>query len=133
MTAAVAPASAHWEFFSCFLEANGFSAEAAGGWDQVAQCESGGDWSIDSGNGFKGGLQFTDSTWAAFGGTQYASSADQASKSQQIAVAEKVLAGQGAGAWPNCGKYLSGGADTSSAPSSDSGQSSSTSLGDAND
>ncbi len=74
----------------------------------VAQCESGGNWSINTGNGFYGGLQFTNSTWAAYGGTAYASRADLASKSQQIATAEKVLAGQGKGAWPVCGKGLSG-------------------------
>lgn len=83
------------------------SAATASEWDAVAQCESGGDWSINTGNGFQGGLQFTPSTWAAYGGTEYAASADQASKSQQIAVAEKVLAGQGKGAWPNCGTGLS--------------------------
>lgn len=76
----------------------------AGGsvWDTIAQCESGGDWSIDTGNGFQGGLQFTPSTWAAFGGTEYAPSANQASREQQIAVAEKVQAAQGWGAWPAC-------------------------------
>ncbi len=71
------------------------------------QCESGGDWSINTGNGYYGGLQFSASTWAAYGGTQYASTADQASKSQQIEIAEKVLAGQGKGAWPSCGVGLS--------------------------
>ncbi|MBL3804868.1 transglycosylase family protein [Streptomyces sp. BRB081] len=83
------------------------SAATASEWDAVAQCESGGDWSINTGNGYYGGLQFSSSTWAAFGGTAYASSADQATKEQQIAVAEKVLAGQGKGAWPNCGTGLS--------------------------
>ncbi|MET9931703.1 MULTISPECIES: transglycosylase family protein [unclassified Streptomyces] len=84
------------------------SAATASEWDRVAQCESGGNWSINTGNGFYGGLQFTNSTWAAFGGTAYAPRADQASKAQQIAVAEKVLAGQGKGAWPSCGVGLSG-------------------------
>ncbi|MFD4987122.1 transglycosylase family protein [Streptomyces sp. NPDC058372] len=83
------------------------SAASASEWDAVAQCESGGDWSINTGNGYYGGLQFSSSTWASFGGTAYASSADQATKEQQIAVAEKVLAGQGKGAWPNCGTGLS--------------------------
>jgi LysM repeat protein len=73
-------------------------------WDRVAQCESGGDWSINTGNGFNGGLQFTPSTWAAFGGRQYASAAHQASREQQIAVAEKVLAAQGWNAWPVCSR-----------------------------
>ncbi|MFG2918248.1 transglycosylase family protein [Kitasatospora sp. NPDC048298] len=80
------------------------SASAATGstWDAVAQCESGGNWSISTGNGFHGGLQFAPSTWAAYGGTAYASQANKASKDQQIAVAEKVLASQGPGAWPVC-------------------------------
>ncbi|MEU8570489.1 transglycosylase family protein [Streptomyces pathocidini] len=72
-------------------------------WDKVAQCESTGNWSINTGNGFYGGLQFTQSTWAAFGGTDYASRADLATKDQQIAIAEKVLDVQGPGAWPVCG------------------------------
>ncbi|MFE6285928.1 transglycosylase family protein [Streptomyces sp. NPDC057877] len=83
------------------------SAATASEWDTVAQCESGGNWSINTGNGYYGGLQFSASTWAAFGGTQYASTADQASKAQQIEIAEKVLAGQGKGAWPVCGTGLS--------------------------
>ncbi|WP_329279524.1 transglycosylase family protein [Streptomyces sp. NBC_00691] len=84
------------------------SAASVSEWDTVAACESGGNWSINTGNGYYGGLQFSASTWAAYGGTAYASTADQASKSQQIAVAEKVLAGQGKGAWPSCGVGLSG-------------------------
>ncbi|MFJ9433345.1 transglycosylase family protein [Streptomyces sp. NPDC101490] len=83
------------------------SAATASEWDRVAQCESGGNWSINTGNGYYGGLQFSASTWAAYGGTAYASTANQASKSQQIAIAEKVLAGQGKGAWPSCGVGLS--------------------------
>ena len=71
-------------------------------WDRVAACESGGNWAINTGNGFYGGLQFTHSTWIAFGGGAYASNANLASKSAQIAVAEKVLASQGPGAWPVC-------------------------------
>lgn len=78
-------------------------------WSGVAQCESGGNWKINTGNGFYGGLQFTASTWAAFGGTAFAPRADLASVGQQIAVAERVLAGQGIGAWPVCGKRLTGG------------------------
>jgi LysM repeat protein len=72
-------------------------------WDRVAACESSGNWSINTGNGFYGGLQFTESTWLAYGGGQYAQYANDASPAQQIAVAEKVLAGQGPGAWPVCG------------------------------
>ncbi|MGW3512932.1 transglycosylase family protein [Streptomyces sp. NPDC000994] len=105
------------------------SAATASEWDAVAQCESGGNWSINTGNGFYGGLQFTNSTWAGYGGTAYASRADLASKSQQIAVAEKVLAGQGKGAWPVCGKGLSGAAYTGGAPASSSSSSSSSPSG----
>jgi hypothetical protein len=72
-------------------------------WSAVAACESGGNWSINTGNGFYGGLQFTEGTWLANGGGQYASSADVATPAQQIAVAERVLASQGIGAWPVCG------------------------------
>lgn len=72
-------------------------------WDQVAACESGGNWAINTGNGYQGGLQFSQQTWSGFGGDQYAPTADQATKEQQIEIAENVLATQGAGAWPNCG------------------------------
>lgn len=75
-------------------------------WDAVAQCESGGNWSINTGNGYYGGLQFSASTWTSFGGGQYAPRADLATKEQQIAIAEKVLAVQGKGAWPTCGRNL---------------------------
>ncbi|MET9485478.1 transglycosylase family protein [Nocardia sp. NPDC006630] len=87
----------------------GFSATASAAghdWDGVAQCESGGNWGIATGNGYYGGLQFTQSTWAANGGTGSPSSA---SKAEQVRVAENVLATQGAGAWPVCGKYLRSG------------------------
>jgi len=76
-------------------------AAGQGVWDQIAQCESGGNWAINTGNGYSGGLQFSPSTWAAYGG-QYAPDAAQASRDQQIAAAEKVLAAQGWGAWPSC-------------------------------
>jgi hypothetical protein len=75
-------------------------------WTAVARCESGGDWSIDTGNGYYGGLQFSQQTWDAYGGDTYAPRADLASQGQQIAVAEKVLADQGPGAWPVCGALL---------------------------
>ncbi|HNM12842.1 MAG TPA: transglycosylase family protein, partial [Mycobacterium sp.] len=77
-------------------------------WDQVARCESGGNWAINTGNGYHGGLQFSPSTWSAHGGTKYAPTAYMASKDQQIAIAEHVLATQGKGAWPVCGRGLSG-------------------------
>ncbi|MGV9882240.1 transglycosylase family protein [Streptomyces sp. NPDC003006] len=73
-----------------------------GTWNKVAACESGNNWSINTGNGYYGGLQFKQSTWEAYGGTAYAPRADRATKDQQIAVAEKVLDAQGPGAWPVC-------------------------------
>ena len=71
-------------------------------WDRVAQCESGGNWAINTGNGYYGGLQFSSSTWKGFGGQRYASTANLASKSQQIEIAQAVLRVQGPGAWPVC-------------------------------
>ncbi|WP_042429911.1 transglycosylase family protein [Streptacidiphilus anmyonensis] len=110
------------------LCATSASAASVSTWDAVAQCESGGDWSINTGNGFYGGLQFTPSTWAAYGGTQYAAEANQATEGQQIAVAEKVLASQGPGAWPVCGPkagLTAGGAPASVDTSSNTTSSSS--------
>jgi murein DD-endopeptidase MepM/ murein hydrolase activator NlpD len=86
-----------------FIGTGSAQAASVGTWDKVAECESSGDWDINSGNGFYGGLQFTESTWSSFGGTKYAERADQATKDQQIAIAEKVLEGQGPKAWPLCG------------------------------
>ncbi|HEX3287623.1 MAG TPA: transglycosylase family protein [Mycobacterium sp.] len=77
-------------------------------WDKVARCESGGNWAINTGNGYQGGLQFSPSTWRSHGGGEYAPSAQMATKDEQIAVAERVLASQGRGAWPVCGTGLSG-------------------------
>ncbi|MET9802505.1 transglycosylase family protein [Streptomyces sp. NPDC006368] len=71
-------------------------------WEKVAACESTNNWRINTGNGFFGGLQFTQSTWEAYGGTRYAPRADLATRDEQIAVAEKVLKGQGPRAWPSC-------------------------------
>lgn len=73
-------------------------------WDRVATCESGNNWSINTGNGFSGGLQFTPSTWRAFGGAKFASSAQYATRDQQIYVAQATLRVQGPGAWPVCSK-----------------------------
>ncbi|KAF4410773.1 MULTISPECIES: transglycosylase family protein [Streptomyces] len=84
------------------LGASGAQAADAETWDRVAQCESGGMWSADTGNGYYGGLQFTQDTWEEYGGLAYAPSADRASRSQQIAVAEKVLDAEGPFAWPGC-------------------------------
>ena len=81
------------------------SPAPAGGvnWSAIAACEAGGNWATDTGNGFYGGLQFTEQTWLGYGGGQYASSANLATEAQQAAVAGRVLAGQGIGAWPVCG------------------------------
>ncbi|WP_129842220.1 transglycosylase family protein [Streptomyces sp. RFCAC02] len=102
------------------LGATGANAASVDTWDAVAQCESGGDWSINTGNGYYGGLQFSASSWAAAGGTQYAPTADQATKDQQIAAAEVLLSMQGPGAWPVCGPQagLSAGGES---PSLDTG------------
>jgi LysM repeat protein len=86
------------------LGATGAQAASVDTWDRVAQCESTGNWQINTGNGYYGGLQFSASSWAAAGGTAYAARADLASKEQQIATAEKLLAMQGPGAWPHCGQ-----------------------------
>ena len=88
------------------LAAPAATAAPASAWDQVAACESGGDWHINTGNGYQGGLQFNAQTWAANGGTQYAPTADQATREQQIIVAERTLAAQGWGAWPACSASL---------------------------
>lgn len=78
------------------------TAADSGVWDRIAQCESGGDWHINTGNGYYGGLQFSAATWRAYGGTAHAPTADRATRSQQIAVATKVQRAQGWGAWPTC-------------------------------
>jgi LysM repeat protein len=85
------------------------SAATSHDWTGVAQCESGGDWDINTGNGYYGGLQFSQSTWAGYGGTTLAPRADLATPAEQVQIAEKVLAGQGIGAWPTCGKRLTDG------------------------
>ncbi|MET8860944.1 MULTISPECIES: transglycosylase family protein [unclassified Streptomyces] len=78
------------------------TAADSGVWDRIAQCESGGNWHINTGNGYYGGLQFSAGTWRAYGGAAYAPTADKASRSAQIAVATKVQGAQGWGAWPTC-------------------------------
>jgi hypothetical protein len=86
-------------------------------WDAVAQCESGGDWSTNTGNGYYGGLQFKPSTWSSHGGVGNPATAP---RTEQIRVAENVLTTQGIGAWPECGRYarttFSAGSTTSSIP-----------------
>jgi len=102
---ALAPASMQSQTPSSLpATASSYPATSGGvNWSAIAACESGGNWSTDTGNGFSGGLQFSQGTWDAYGGGQYSSSAAGASESQQIAVAQRVLAGQGIGAWPVCG------------------------------
>ncbi|MFE2293410.1 transglycosylase family protein [Streptomyces sp. NPDC059452] len=119
------------------LGATGASAAEATTWDRVAECESGGMWSADLGNGYYGGLQFSQETWSAYGGTDFATRADLASRSQQIAVAEKVLADQGPQAWPSCavisGLAVDGslpGVDPGTAPSTDPTQAPTTAPAD---
>ena len=86
---------------SALLMAGTASAAPSSTWDRVAQCESGGRWNTNTGNGYSGGLQFSPSTWRAHGGK---GNPANASREQQIAVAERVLASQGWGAWPECSK-----------------------------
>jgi hypothetical protein len=97
------------------LAASGASAASGTTWDRVAECESGSAWSANTGNGYYGGLQLTQADWEKYGGLAYAPSADQASRSQQIAVGEKVLADQGAGAWEACALLSGLGKDAGSA------------------
>ncbi|MER5552014.1 transglycosylase family protein [Streptomyces sp. NPDC002793] len=98
-------------------------------WDRIAECESSGNWSINTGNGYHGGLQFAPSTWRAYGGAQYAPRADLATKAEQIAVGERVARSQGMGAWPTCGRLGANG--TSSSSSSGSSESGSADRNDA--
>ncbi|HSX97248.1 MAG TPA: transglycosylase family protein, partial [Streptomyces sp.] len=93
------------------------SAADSGVWDRIAKCESGGDWHINTGNGYYGGLQFSASTWRAYGGTAYAATADRASRAQQIAVATKVQRAQGWGAWPTCSRRAGASGSAPGAPS----------------
>ncbi|WP_327349744.1 transglycosylase family protein [Streptomyces sp. NBC_01321] len=102
------------------LGAAGAHAADATTWDRVAECESGGMWSADLGNGFYGGLQFSQETWKAYGGASYAERADLASRAQQIAVAEKVLEDRGPRAWPSCA-VISGLAEDGTLPGVDPG------------
>jgi resuscitation-promoting factor RpfA len=88
------------------MAAPSVSPESNATWDRLAMCESTQNWEADTGNGFKGGLQFTDSTWSEFGGERFASSPDEASREQQIRVAKKVQDEQGWNAWPTCSEKL---------------------------
>jgi resuscitation-promoting factor RpfA len=75
-------------------------------WDALAECESNGNWATATGNGYYGGLQFSDSTWDANGGEEFAPTANGATREQQITVAERVLASQGWDAWPSCSSQI---------------------------
>ncbi|MET9256720.1 transglycosylase family protein [Streptomyces sp. NPDC003717] len=103
------------------LGATGAHAADGADWDRVAECETGGAWSQNSGNGYYGGLQLSQQAWDQYGGLAYASSADQASRSQQIAVAERVHAAQGISAWPTCALLAGMGNDSASAGSGSGG------------
>ena len=104
-------------------------------WDRVAKCESGGNWKINTGNGYYGGVQFAAGTWKAYGGGTYANQAHQATKAEQIAIARRVLAGQGPGAWPTCGRRAgltksNGKADRNATPATNPGASETTKVSD---
>lgn len=75
-------------------------------WDQLAHCETGGNWAMDHVPGFAGGLGFANGTWTANGGDEFAASAADATREQQIVIAERVLAGSGWGAWPGCSSLM---------------------------
>ncbi|AXE86447.1 transglycosylase family protein [Streptomyces sp. Go-475] len=105
------------------LGASGASAADGTTWDRVADCETGGAWSQNNGNGYYGGLALSQEDWENYGGLDYAASADLASRSQQISVAERILADQGVGAWRTCG-LLSGLQQDSKSGTSDSSESS---------
>jgi LysM repeat protein len=104
------------------------AAHAETDWDALAQCESGGDWTINTGNGFSGGLQFTPSTWRSFGGS---GSPEGASRAEQIQVAERVKAAQGMNAWPTCSRSTGQTDDSPNSASSGSASSGSASSGSA--
>ncbi|SPF01483.1 transglycosylase family protein [Streptomyces sp. MA5143a] len=106
-------------------------AADSGVWDRIAKCESGGDWRINTGNGYYGGLQFAATTWRAYGGTAYAPTADKASKAQQIAVATKVQRAQGWGAWPVCAARAGAYGSAPAAPSNGSATTESSTAGSA--
>lgn len=91
---------------SLALVASPANAASLSTWQRLAQCESGGRWHINTGNGYYGGLQFTHGTWSAYGGGRYAYNAHRASRTEQIRIAEKVRRSQGWGAWPVCSRKI---------------------------
>lgn len=102
-SSAVAPQVTYHVSTPSYGSAVAVQAPSASIWDGIAQCESGGNWSIDTGNGYYGGLQFTLSSWHAYGGIGYP---NQASRNEQIAIAQKLQAAQGWSAWPTCSARL---------------------------
>jgi resuscitation-promoting factor RpfA len=98
------------------------SAATTSTWDRLARCESGGNWHINTGNGYYGGLQFNAGTWRAYGGGKFASLPHRATKSEQITVAERLLDARGWSPWPACSRRL--GLDSADAKGSPSGSSS---------
>jgi LysM repeat protein len=93
------------------VSASSASAAEAGPWDRLASCESGGNWHINTGNGYYGGVQFADGTWDGWGGERYASRADLATKGEQIVIAAKLVESSGWGSWPACSSRLGLGAE----------------------
>jgi hypothetical protein len=89
-----------------FAAANHADAATARTWDRLANCESGGRWHINTGNGYYGGLQFSSGTWRAYGGRRFALQAHRATRAEQIRIAERVRHAQGWGAWPACSSRL---------------------------
>jgi LysM repeat protein len=87
------------------------ASAATSAWDRLAGCESGGNWGINTGNGYYGGLQFADGTWDGNGGEKYASRADLATRAEQIVIASKLLNSSGWGPWPACSSRLGLGGD----------------------
>ncbi|MFF0163263.1 transglycosylase family protein [Streptomyces sp. NPDC005263] len=114
------------------LGATGASAATGTTWDQVANCETEGSWSANEGDGHYGGLNIAQKDWEQYGGLDYATRADQASRNQQIAVAEKILADQGVGYWSTCG-LLNGLTKSSEAADVDTGVGVDTGSGTSND
>ncbi|WP_269469796.1 transglycosylase family protein [Streptomyces humicola] len=114
-----AAATAAGALFFPLLPAAEAHADARPVWDALAACESGGNWHAHTGNGLQGGLQFSPSTWAEHGGTAYAPRADEASRREQIDIAERVLSDQGPAAWPVCSRRIGLGAEAAAAAAID--------------
>ena len=102
-----AAAEAHLDAASAgTVDAAAAPVQPTGVWDDLALCESGGNWAINTGNGYYGGLQFLGATWIAYGGSEFAARPDLATRDQQIVVAERIREDVGFGAWPGCSRRL---------------------------